>query len=315
MKSAVITGATGMIGCALVQECVQRGIKVLAIVRPKSRNRSRLPRSPLVTVVEAEISALSEVDIGVCGNRWDVFYHLAWNTIEAADRQDVGLQLANVQYMLDAVRLAKRLGCSRFVGAGSQAEYGTFRSGKLAPDTPTNPADAYGLAKLTAGKAGAMLGMQLGLQVLWLRVFSVFGPYDRATSMIQSTISNLQYGQKPLFTAGTQTWDYLYVNDAAVAFYLLGSESPKGAVYCLGSGASRPLVEYIEMVREVFSPGAALGIGAITSSGDPVNIEPVIDDLVNDVGFSPKVDFVSGLHLIQAFMNKSKDGLNTMEGI
>ena len=34
------------------------------------------------------------------------------------------LQNLNVKYALDAVRLAKRLGCRRFIGIGPQAEYG-----------------------------------------------------------------------------------------------------------------------------------------------------------------------------------------------
>ena len=52
------------------------------------------------------------------------------------------LQLQNIQYTLDAVRLAKRLGCKVFVGAGSQAEYGRYE-GKLDAKVPVFPEKGF----------------------------------------------------------------------------------------------------------------------------------------------------------------------------
>ena len=48
------------------------------------------------------------------------------------------MQEPNIQYTMDAVCLAKRLGCKLFVGAGSQAEYGRV-DGKIGSNTPVNP--------------------------------------------------------------------------------------------------------------------------------------------------------------------------------
>ena len=61
------------------------------------------------------------------------------------------LQNNNVKYALQAVKAAKELGCTRFVGAGSQAEYGRVE-GTLTPDTPAFPENGYGIAKLCAGQ-------------------------------------------------------------------------------------------------------------------------------------------------------------------
>ena len=47
MKIAV-TGATSMIGCALIRECITNGTQVLAVVRRGTKRLERLPASPLV---------------------------------------------------------------------------------------------------------------------------------------------------------------------------------------------------------------------------------------------------------------------------
>ena len=54
MKRAVITGPTGSIGIALINELVANGIEVLAVVRPGSRRADRIKESSLVKRVSCD---------------------------------------------------------------------------------------------------------------------------------------------------------------------------------------------------------------------------------------------------------------------
>ena len=58
MKSAIITGATGMIGSSLIECLLNEGIKVTALVRPNSKRRAMIPNHSLVNVVECELDNL-----------------------------------------------------------------------------------------------------------------------------------------------------------------------------------------------------------------------------------------------------------------
>ena len=58
---------------------------------------------------------------------------MAWEKTYGNGRDDVAAQMKNIQYTLDAVELVKRSGCSAFIGAGSQAEYGRIADGMLSP--------------------------------------------------------------------------------------------------------------------------------------------------------------------------------------
>ena len=48
MKKIVVTGATSMIGSALIEECVKHDIEVYAVLRSASGKQDRLPDSSLV---------------------------------------------------------------------------------------------------------------------------------------------------------------------------------------------------------------------------------------------------------------------------
>lgn len=261
MKRAIITGPTGAIGTALTRELVSHDIEVLLITNPTSKRNATILKDPLISSLPCSIEDYSKLE-NITGKEYDVFFHLAWTGAMGPGRSDVRLQENNLRGALDAVELAKRFGCKTFVGAGSQAEYGRFE-GKLTDTTPVNPENAYGYAKLCAGEMTRDLAHQLNMRQCWVRVLSVYGPHDNPNSMVMSTITKLKNGEVPEFTPGEQIWDYLYSDDAARAFRIVGEHGEDGSIYVLGSGEAHPLKEYIKTIRDVVAPGSELGIGKV----------------------------------------------------
>lgn len=301
MKKVVMTGPTGSIGIALIQQCIAQGIRVLAIVRPHSKRTDRIPRSPLVQVLACSLDTLCDLDekalerAGIESFDYDVCYHFAWAATIGSGRNDMKLQTANIGYALDAVALAARLGCHTFVGAGSQAEYGRWEE-KLSEYTPTFPESGYGMAKLCAGAMTRLECSRLGMRHVWARILSVYGPGDGEQTMISTVIRKLLAGEIPALTAGIQQWDYLHCRDAANAMYLLGEKGRDGSIYCVGSGNARPLREYIEILRDCINPALALDFGAVAYGPQQIMyLCADIEKLTRDTGFIPEVDFEDGI--------------------
>ncbi|MCD7728659.1 MAG: NAD(P)-dependent oxidoreductase, partial [Clostridia bacterium] len=294
MMRAVITGATGAIGMALINELINNGTEVLVLCREGSERNVNIPIHPLVSLKYCALNELVEVGNDT-GKIYDVFYHFAWEGTAGSLRNDMYLQNINVRYALDAVKAAKRFGCHTFIGAGSQAEYGRVE-GILQPDTPVFPENGYGIAKLCAGQMTREFAHQNGMHHIWVRILSVYGPYDGAQSMVMSTIDKLQRGETPLFTKGEQMWDYLYSADAAKAFYLLGDKGCDGKTYVLGSGNASPLSCYIKTIRDVVNPAAELNFGAIPYAEKQVMyLKADISELNKDTGWQPNTDFENGI--------------------
>ncbi len=251
MKSIVISGPTGAIGMALIKKCIEEKTKVLAICHKGSARIKNIPKSPFVQVMEADLPDYQDLfQNGGLPEKYDVFYHFAWSGTVGDARNDMRLQANNIAYTMDAVELARRLGCHTFIGAGSQAEYGRV-TGKLTPDMAANPENGYGMAKLCAGQMSRVVCKQRQIKHIWTRVLSVYGPYDGAGSMVMSAVSKILHGEPTAFTPGGQMWDYLYSKDAADIFYALGDKGMDGEVYCVGSGQARMLKDYIKKIYTV----------------------------------------------------------------
>ncbi len=295
----VITGPTGAIGMALIQKCIREKTSVLAICRRGSVNRSVIPDSSLVEVLEADLSELKEIPER--GERFDVFYHLAWAGTTGQERDHMQLQLSNIACTLDAVHLAGRLGCHTFIGAGSQAEYGRACK-RLRADTPAFPETGYGMAKLCAGQMSRTECGKLGMKQIWVRFLSVYGPFGNPNGMIPIVLGRLLAGETARLTPAEQIWDFLHAQDAARALYLLGKSDGRtdGKVYVMGSGEERPLKEYIEiLVREVSQKTgkqAGIRVGALPyPPGQVMYLGADISGLKEDIGFEPEVSFEDGI--------------------
>ena len=291
----VITGATGAVGTALIAEGIRQNVEMLVICRKASKRRQQIPDHPLVKVLELNMEEYETYQPPEGEMPYDVFYHFAWGGTTGDGRNDCEIQEKNIRYALDAAALAKRFGCSAFVGAGSQAEYGRVE-GNLNSQTPAFPENGYGMAKLCAGQMTSLYCRQAGMRHVWTRILSIYGPGDGAGSMVMSAIHRLLAGETPAFTKGEQQWDYLYSGDAAKALLLLGEKGHDGGVYCLGSGKARPLADYIGMIRDAIDPRLSVALGAVPyAPGQVMYLCADIAKLKEDTGFAPEVSFEEGI--------------------
>jgi nucleoside-diphosphate-sugar epimerase len=275
-------------------ELAQNGIAVIAVCRPGSHRASAVPQHPLIRRVECDVTQLEHLP-ELIGEKVDCFYHFAWAHTIGPGRNDMPAQIDNIRYCIDAVHAAKALGCSVFVGAGSQAEYGRVE-GVLKTDTPCNPENGYGIAKLCAGQMSRIECEKLGVDHIWARILSVYGPGDGPNTMISGVIRQLLAGEKPALTAGIQQWDYLYSGDAAKAFRLMGQHGVNGRTYVLGSGTAQPLRSYVEQLRDAIDPSLRLGFGEVPYGPLQVmHLQADISALHADTGFSPETAFETGI--------------------
>lgn len=277
---------------ALLKILTERDIEVLAICRNGSVRSENIKENDLIKKIYCSLDELKSLKIE---ERYDFFFHLAWSGTTGSGREDAYLQLKNIEYTLDAADLAARTGCSCFVGAGSQAEYGRAEC-KLNSKTPTFPENQYGIAKLCAGQMSREVCHSLGIRHNWVRILSVYGPYDTYSSMVMSTISALRIGQIPRFTDGEQIWDYLYSEDAARGLLSVAEKGKDGCVYCLGSGEERRLCDYIEKIRNAVSPSAPISIGELPYSPKQITyLSADTSELERDTGFKARVSFDEGI--------------------
>jgi nucleoside-diphosphate-sugar epimerase len=286
----IMTGATGFIGKALCEELHGRGFRVTAIVGPGSKNLSRLPG--YVKTIELCLDNVSRIQ-----GEYDVFYHLAWNGASGSDRDDFNIQSVNIAWTMNMLRLAKRLGCKRFIGAGSQAEYGRVR-GLCNENTATNPFMMYGKVKLDACNKGSVLARQLGLEFVWPRIYSVYGVGESRDTVLSYVLDSLMQGKQPELSLCDNMWDFLYVTDCARALADLGDlKKSLHGIYNVSYGSPRLLSEFIQDVVEIVNPGIKplYGVKEVDEN-KTFWLEPDVSKL-KAIPFTPEIDFRQGIKM------------------
>lgn len=288
----IITGATGSIGTAIIRQGITQDHSFVCIVHKGSQRVGNLLHSEKIQIVECNLSDYSNLQIN---GTFDVFIHLAWENTFGAQRDDVGIQVKNIQYTLDACRLAKRLGCRKFIGAGSQAEYGVTNI-DLSPSLHVNPESGYGIAKYASGKMATILCSQIGIEFNWVRILSIYGPNDGAKTFISNLINEFKSGNSPKVTKCEQIWDYLYSDDAGNAFLAIAERGIDGKTYVLGSGKGRKMSEYLESIKNAINPSTNVQYGAIEYyPHQPMYLVADITELIEDTGWKPQVAFIEGI--------------------
>lgn len=301
MKIAM-TGATSMIGVALIKQCIENGIDVIAFANPGSKRLDVIPRSEHLKLVECALDELKAYE--PVEEECDYFFHIAWAATTHAGRNDVKAHIDNIGYTIDAIDLAAKMKCKKFVGTGSQAEYGRVNV-PLSGDTPVNPDVPYGVAKLAAGGMSRIRAAQLGMEHNWVRILSSYGPNDTQQTLMSNLIRAMMNGEHFATSEGIQIWDFIHCDDVAKALLLIAEKGINNKIYPIGSGIGRPLKEYIEEVCELidnkksFAKGTSLknvAFGEVKYG--PLQIMHLVADiseLTKDTGFAPEISFIDGV--------------------
>lgn len=241
---AIVTGATGFIGAALCKELMKNNYEVTAVIRPETKRKDKVPSG--ANIVELPLDRINELE-----GSYDLFYHLAWNGSSGNDRNDFDMQYSNIKYTADAIRVAKRLGCKKFIGAGSQAEYGVVHGEAKEDETICKPFMMYGAAKLAAYHMGKIVAEQEEISFVWPRIYSIYGPGENEGTLISYLVKTLKEGKVPELSACENMWNFMYIDDCTRALRMLGENKNTEGIYNLAHKDSKLLKEYVEEIKKL----------------------------------------------------------------
>ena len=76
MKRVVISGATGAVGIALINEMISHEIKVLILTHKGSKRNEFIPKHPLVSTMDCSLEDMQYTYANGSDEEYDAFYHL-----------------------------------------------------------------------------------------------------------------------------------------------------------------------------------------------------------------------------------------------
>lgn len=291
MKSVIVTGSNGFVGRALVHRLISEGVHVTGIdIHPTSNFGSRSNLFTYLSIDLDKIDSSMVIDANA-----DVLFHLAWAGSAGEKRTDYQLQLKNAELVMRVIKLVHDIGCAKIVVAGSIMEYETFYATFNKHSRP-GLGYIYGSGKLVAHTMGKALAADLNVDLVWGMITNTYGPGEDSPRFINTTLKKIIHRDELLFTSATQNYDFVYIDDVALAFSLLGRYGQAFCEYIIGSSDPKPLRSYIEEMVSTVALGYPMSFGNIPFTG--VNLPLSIFDgslLKEDTGFSPEITFGKGI--------------------
>ncbi len=303
LPQLVIAGASGFIGAAIVQRAVENDwpapIVILRSDSQPARLKSLLSRCKVFRSENLNNRPTLERLVGFQPQVW---MQVGWQGVFGKDRDDARQLTTNLPLVLRSLELARAAGCRKWIGFGSQAEYGRYAE-PIAESFHARPHTVYGAAKLAALWASSAYAQATALDHCWLRVFSTYGPSDEPHWLIPHIIGSLQRGLAPKLTPCEQIWDYLYVEDAADAALAAAASGATG-VFNVASGRGVPLKEIVTKIVSAMTPNQGVEFGGLSYAENQVfHLVGDITKLTSATGWVPRVPLDEGLRRTIAYFS------------
>ncbi|MBI5602439.1 MAG: NAD-dependent epimerase/dehydratase family protein [Deltaproteobacteria bacterium] len=306
-KSRVlITGGAGLVGSHIVDHLEGMGLAEIVILDNFGRGRREnlslaMARSPL-NIIEGDIrdrKLLAEAMKGI-----DVVFHQAAIRItQCAEEPRLALEvMADGTFnVLDA---AVRAGVKKVVAASSASVYG------LADTFPTPESHhpyynrtLYGATKVFNEGLLRSFNDMYGLDYLGLRYFNIYGPrmdiYGAYTEVLIRWMERIVKGEPPLiFGDGTQTMDFIYIEDVARANILAAEAEVTDEILNIASGKETSLNELAQALLKT------MGSDLSVQHGPERKVNPVSRRLADVsrarklIGFEAQTSLEQGLGLL-----------------
>ena len=317
----LVTGAAGFIGSSLIDSLLGKGRNVVG-VDDFSRNYD--PKQKRENIEEAlqnvnfEMRSANLLEPGSLEmlNEVDTVYHLAgqpgvqtsWGSgFEThLERNVLATQILLERCLENNVR--------RVVIASSSSVYGPTNRESKETDLP-HPVSPYGVSKLAAEHLASVYA-ERGLDVISLRLFTVYGPRQRPDMSIHRMFNSALKGEPfPLWGEGKQRRSFTFVDDIVEVFQLAGSvREARNRVLNAGGAEPVELLDLIKTVEELV--GCPITLQQLQKRpGDP-DLTCASKDLVTEeLGWKPKTPLEIGLRSQLQWHNSISEHFHTLQEV
>jgi len=309
-RIAVIGGA-GLIGSHLVDQLTREDVEIVVIdnlVRGRKENLAEALKSHKVKLVMADIRNKEELAKAMVGS--DYVVHLAALWLLQCQEDPRACLEVNVVGTQNVIEAARDLKIRRVVFSSSASVYGEPSYLPMDEKHPFNNRTAYGASKIAGEQMLRAFYEMYGLNYVGLRYFNVYGPRQdhrgAYVSVFMRFLDRIEKGEAPvLFGDGSQTMDFIYVEDVARSNLLALKAEATDANYNIASGTETSLNELAKLILQL--TGSSLQPIYKKDANPGVQKRKAgVERAKTDLGFEAAIPLEEGLNKLIAWRMKAR---------
>lgn len=306
MDKILITGGAGFIGSTMANHLGDHN-DIVVIDDLSMGNRENLDQTKKITFIEGDVSDKQKMEKILQSHRFDYIFHLA-AIASVADSVERPLETHRVNFdsvlmLLELIRKYQP-NLKRIVFSSSAAVYGDEPTLPKKEESVIRPLTPYAIDKFAAEQYVLDYCHLYDVPGTAVRFFNVYGPNQNPNSPYSGVISILvdRYkkqlaGEKASFTLfgdGSQSRDFVYVEDVVQALLLVSKEEKAlGQQFNVGTGNSTTLLELIQTINQILEVELLLDYQE-ERAGD---IHDSLADItkLSTLGYQPKHSILDGM--------------------
>ncbi|MEZ6183406.1 MAG: GDP-mannose 4,6-dehydratase [Planctomycetota bacterium] len=301
MQRVLITGGCGFIGSHLLRRASELGAEVHVLDDLSSGHAKNLPADfPQARIHRLRVQDLRPDHPALAGV--DAVFHLAARpSVPVSIREPVQTFEVNVVGTHTLLAACREAGVRRVVFASSSSVYGDRPDLPKHEEQAPRPLSPYAAQKLAGEQLGMAYARSLGLEVVALRFFNVFGPRQDPGSAYAAAVAAFVdaalEGRAPtIYGDGEQTRDFTYVEDVVSACVQAATTpAASGEVFNVARGEQISVNALCRAILDLTGRADVSPAYAPTRAGDVEHSVASIAKAQRLLGWTPQISLEEGL--------------------
>lgn len=250
-NTILITGVAGFIGSHIADLFIKKGHTVIGIDNLKHGNKKNANKK--VILYNVDLTKSRKVKKILSLHHPEIIIHHASNLVDVAmSHKHPWLTYKDVIMTSNMLEDAQLFGVKHIIFSSSANVYGNIEAIPITEDSPIAPLSPYGISKIALENHLQYYAKRYGTKVTIFRYFNVYGtrqsPHSKAA--IPSFINGIINSEVISVRGGTQTRDFIYVKDVALANYLAATRGIAGT-FNIGTGKQIQIISVIEHISRI----------------------------------------------------------------
>ena len=302
-KNVLVTGGLGLLGKPLISFLEKKNFNVFVLDKSKNQKRNKLIKKNKISFIYGNFQNKPLLKKIIKKKKIKIIFHTgAITQVLEGLRDPYKTYKNNIMGTINLLELIREIDSNiLFIYSSSDKAYGEIKKRDYLETDKLDSVYPYDLSKTCSDLICQSYSKVYDLNVAIVRCGNLYGPGDFNKNRIipETIISTIQNKKLKIRSSGKLVRDYLYVDDAVNAYYLIMNEMLKKGkkllIYNVGSKDNFSVLSLVKLILKIMNKDELKPI-ILNKSKQEINFQKLNDKKIRkELGWKQKVSIASGL--------------------